>query len=98
MHTHRDTHTHRNYVEVMNVIHLDSLIVVSFHNVYINQNIKLYTLNIYTTFIYQRYLNKVVLRLHLGTPLVVQGLRLCASNAGGPGSIPGQGTRSRIPQ
>ena len=29
-----------------------------------------------------------------GTSLVVQWLRLCAPNAGGPGSIPGQGTRS----
>ena len=33
-----------------------------------------------------------------GTSLVVQWLRLHAPNAGGPGSIPGQGTRSRIPQ
>ncbi|TEA33121.1 hypothetical protein DBR06_SOUSAS24310008, partial [Sousa chinensis] len=30
--------------------------------------------------------------------LVVQWLRLCAPNAGGPGSIPGQGTRSRMLQ
>ena len=29
-----------------------------------------------------------------GTSLVVQWLRLCAPNAGGPGSIPGLGTRS----
>ena len=28
--------------------------------------------------------------------LVVQWVRLCAPNAGGPGSIPGQGTRSRM--
>ena len=33
----------------------------------------------------------------LGTSLVVQWLRLCALNAGGLGSIPGQGTRSRMP-
>ena len=33
-----------------------------------------------------------------GTSLVVQLLRLCASNAGGSGSIPGQGTRSHMPQ
>ena len=33
-----------------------------------------------------------------GTPLVVQRLRLLASNAGGQGSIPGQGTRSHVPQ
>ena len=32
------------------------------------------------------------------TSLVVQWLRLCSSNLGGPGSIPGQGTRSRTPQ
>ena len=29
-----------------------------------------------------------------GTSLLVQWLRLSALNAGGPGSIPGQGTRS----
>ena len=34
----------------------------------------------------------------LGTSLVVQWLRLWAPNAGGPGSIPGQGTRSHMPQ
>ncbi|TEA24199.1 hypothetical protein DBR06_SOUSAS17310001, partial [Sousa chinensis] len=30
--------------------------------------------------------------------LVVQWLRLHTPNAGGPGSIPGQGTRSHMPQ
>ncbi|TEA36675.1 hypothetical protein DBR06_SOUSAS310078 [Sousa chinensis] len=29
--------------------------------------------------------------------MVVQQLRLCAPNAGGPGSIPGRGTRPRMP-
>ena len=29
---------------------------------------------------------------------MVQWLRCCAPNAGGPGSIPGQGTRSCLPQ
>ena len=33
-----------------------------------------------------------------GTSLVAQWLRLCASNAGGPGSISGQGTRSYMLQ
>ena len=33
-----------------------------------------------------------------GTSLVVQWLRLCAPNAEGPGSIPGQGTRAHVPQ
>ena len=33
-----------------------------------------------------------------GTSLVAQWIRLCAPNAGGPGSIPGQGTRSHMPQ
>ena len=33
-----------------------------------------------------------------GTSLEVQWLRLHTSNAGGPGSIPGQGTRSHMPQ
>ena len=32
----------------------------------------------------------------IGIPLVVHWLRLHASNAGGPGSIPGWGTRSHI--
>ena len=31
-----------------------------------------------------------------GTSLVAQWLRLRAPNAGGPGSIPGQGTRSHV--
>ncbi|TEA28285.1 hypothetical protein DBR06_SOUSAS3310078, partial [Sousa chinensis] len=34
----------------------------------------------------------------LGTSLVVQQLRLHAPSAGGPGSIPGQETRSLRPQ
>ena len=33
-----------------------------------------------------------------GTSLVVQWLRLRAPNSGGLGSIPGQGTRSHMPQ
>ena len=33
-----------------------------------------------------------------GTSLVVQWLRLRAPSAGGPDSIPGQGTRSHMPQ
>ena len=32
------------------------------------------------------------------TSLVVQWVRLCTPNAGGQGSIPGQGTRSHMPQ
>ena len=32
------------------------------------------------------------------TSLVIQWLRLCAPNAGNPDSIPGQGTRSCLPQ
>ncbi|TEA33728.1 hypothetical protein DBR06_SOUSAS12810084, partial [Sousa chinensis] len=34
----------------------------------------------------------------LGTSPVVQWLSFHAPNAGGPGSIPGQGTRSHMPQ
>ena len=34
----------------------------------------------------------------LGPSLVVQRLRLHAPNVGGLGSVPGQGTRSHIPQ
>ena len=33
----------------------------------------------------------------LGTSLAVQWLRLHAPNAGGPGSMPGQGTRAHMP-
>ena len=33
---------------------------------------------------------------NVGTSLVVQWLRLYIPNAGGPGSIPGQGTRSHM--
>ena len=36
--------------------------------------------------------------INLGTSLVVQWLRLHAPNARGLGSIPGQGTRSHMPQ
>ena len=36
-------------------------------------------------------------RFH-GTSLMVQWLRLCAPNAGGPDLIPGQGMRSHMPQ
>ena len=36
--------------------------------------------------------------INLGTFLVVQWLRLCSPNEGGPGSIPGLGTRSHVPQ
>ena len=33
-----------------------------------------------------------------GTSLLVQWVRLCVPNAGGPGSIPGQGTKAHMPQ
>ena len=33
-----------------------------------------------------------------GTSLVVQWIRLCTPNTGGPGSIPGQGTRFHVLQ
>ena len=39
-------------------------------------------------------IKKKILKISLGTSLVVQWLRLHAPNAGGLGSIPGQGTRS----
>ena len=38
------------------------------------------------------------LKTHEGTSLVVQWLRLHAPNAGGQGSIPGEGTRSHMLQ
>ena len=41
----------------------------------------------------------LLLKLHsLGTSLVVQWLRLCALDAGGPGSIPSQGIRYHMPK
>ncbi|TEA33540.1 hypothetical protein DBR06_SOUSAS3910096, partial [Sousa chinensis] len=39
-----------------------------------------------------------ILVVILGTSLVVQWLSLHVPNAGGPGSIPGQGTRSHMLQ
>ena len=39
-----------------------------------------------------------VFKMHQRTSLVVQWLKLCASDAGGPCSIPGQGTRFHVPQ
>ena len=44
------------------------------------------------TFFYMQRFKKVI----KGTSLVVQWLRLRAPNAGGLGSIPGQGTRSHM--
>ena len=35
---------------------------------------------------------------HQGTSVVVQWLRLCSPSVGGSGLIPGQGTRSHMPQ
>ena len=41
--------------------------------------------------------NKLILKVICkGTSLVIQWLRLRAPNAGDPGSIPGQGTRSHM--
>ena len=39
---------------------------------------------------------KIILAKNIGTSLVVQWLRLQGPNAGGPGSIPGKGTRSHM--
>ena len=44
------------------------------------------------------YLQQFPSRSGAGTSLVVQWLRLHAPNAGDPGLIPGQGTRSHMPQ
>ena len=46
----------------------------------------------------ERQRAKVLVKNSCGTSLVVQWLRLCATNAGDQGSIPGQGTRSHILQ
>ena len=40
----------------------------------------------------------VIFKMIAGTSLVAQWLRLRIPNAGGLGSIPGQGTRSHMPQ
>ena len=45
-----------------------------------------------------RALYTALLKPHQGISLIVQWLRLCATNAGGLGSIPGQGTRSHTLQ
>ena len=45
-----------------------------------------------------RQQNPLQLIIIIGTSLMVQWVRLCAPNAGVPGSIPGQGTRSHMPQ
>ena len=42
-------------------------------------------------------LTQLIIRI-IGTFLVVQWLELCTLNAGGPGSILGQGTRYHMPQ
>ena len=48
---------------------------------------------------YQLILHLGKLRMYIvSTSVVVQWLRLCAPNAKGPGSIPGQGTRFHMPQ
>ena len=39
----------------------------------------------------------IILKLPNRDFLIVQWLRLCAPNAGGPGLIPGHGTRPHIP-
>ena len=44
------------------------------------------------------HIKKIFKKKPKGTSLVVQWLRLLAPNTGGPGSIPGQGTRSHMPQ
>ena len=49
----------------------------------------------------QEWLNKIlwsdIKKYYVaGTSLVVQWIILCTPNAGGPGSIPGQGTRSHM--
>ena len=41
---------------------------------------------------------KITLEKGIGTSPLVQWPRLCALNAGGPGSIPGWGNRSHMPQ
>ena len=43
------------------------------------------------------FLNRLFFTIKkMGTSLVVQWLRLCAPNAGGPSLIPAQGTRSYV--
>ena len=58
----------------------------------------LYNILIKYSTIIQRWEFHIVKNNMGGTSLVVQWLRLRAPNTGGPGSIPGQGTRSHMPQ
>ena len=43
-------------------------------------------------------MNRMQARAKQGTALLVQWLRLCTSNAGDPGPIPDEGTRSHMQQ
>ena len=58
----------------------------------------LHQLHIRSSGIRSQRLGTLVLKSYMGTFLVVQWIRLCTLNAGGPGSIPSQGARSRMPQ
>ena len=58
----------------------------------------LHQLHIRSSGIRSQRLGNLVLKSYKGTFLVVQWIRLCSLNAGGPGSIPSQGARSGRPQ
>ena len=51
-----------------------------------------------TNGIFQRTKTINLFNLYAGSSLIVQWLRLHAPSAGGPGSIPCQGTRTQMPQ
>ena len=53
---------------------------------------------IYINSLYKARITLDIKTQYGGTSLVVQWLRLCAPNAGGPGLIPGQGTKYCMPQ
>ena len=71
--------------------HLKTFVIFTFCNTLYN-NFSRHFLSLNACKIYASYQKG----LKPGTSLVAQWLRLRAPNAGGPGSIPGQGTRSHM--
>ena len=50
------------------------------------------------TYVWESTKWEITSKVWEGTSLLVQWVRLCVPNAGGPGSIPGQRTKAHMPQ